>query len=277
VGGIRFLIARSIEHRETPAALDRFGAQLAHEIGQDVRLEVVPTYAALEAAMNAGEAQLAWVPPILLADNDDTRLSPLVTSLRGGAAEYCSVLFVRADSDVYTLGDLRGSKVAWVDRCSAAGYLLPRMHLIAEGLRLDSLFAHEHFLGSHDAVVRAVFEGKVDVGATFGGPPSSTGHDADERSGFHLIEPRRPVRVIFRSAPVPSDAVVCDAALPNDLRIRVITALIHLGTFAVGRMVTRRLFGADGFVTFDPRALSQLRSLVTGARARGWLPWGAPP
>jgi phosphonate transport system substrate-binding protein len=275
-GGLRFLIARSIEHRETPAALDRFGAQLAHEIGEPVSLELVPSYAALEAALSAGHAQLAWVPPILLADGDDTRLEPLVTSLRGGTAEYCSVLFVRADSDVYTLADLRGSKVAWVDRCSAAGYLLPRMHLIAEGLRLDSLFAHEFFLGSHDAVVRAVFDGSVDVAATFGGPPSSAGRDADERSGFNQIEPRKPVRVIFRSAPVPSDAVVCDASLPNDLRIRVTTALLHLGTFAVGRMVTRRLFGADGFVTFDPRSLSQIRTMVTGARARGWLPWAAP-
>jgi phosphonate transport system substrate-binding protein len=277
VGGVlRFLIARSIEHRETPAALERFGAQLSHEIGESVSLEVVPSYAALEGALTAGEAQLAWVPPILLANGDDTRFSPLVTALRGGAAEYCSVLFVRADSDVYTLGDLRGSTVAWVDRCSAAGYLLPRMHLVAEGLRLESLFARENFLGTHDAVVRAVFDGSADVGATFGGPPSSTGNEADERSGFHQIEPRVPVRVIFRSAPVPSDAVVCDAALPTDLRIRVTTALLHLGTFAVGRLVTRRLFGADGFVTYDPRALAQIRTLVTGARARGWLPWATP-
>lgn len=274
MGDLRFLIARSIEHRETPAALERFRAQLSHEVGETIRIEVVPSYAALEAAMAAGEAQLAWMPPILLADGDDTRLLPLVTALRAGASEYCSVLFVRAESDVYTLQDLRGSTVAWVDRCSAAGYLLPRLHLVAEGLRLEKLFSAERFLGSHDAVVRAVFDGSADVGATFGGPPGSA--DADLRSGFHDVDPSRPVRVIFRSGPVPSDAVVCDANLPIDVRLRVTAALLHLGTFAVGRMVTRRLFGADGFVTFDPRALAQLRSLVTGARARGWLPWAAP-
>ena len=271
---LRFLIARSIEHRETPAALERFGAQLAHEVGQPIRVEVVPSYAALEEAMAAGEAQLAWVPPILLAGGDETRLLPLVTSLRAGESEYCSVLFVRGDSDVFTLQDLRGSTAAWVDRCSAAGYLLPRLHLVAEGIRLETLFAREHFLGSHDAVVRAVFDGSADVGATFGGPP---GVSENERTGFHDVDPKQPVRVIFRSGPVPSDAVVCDASLPIDVRVRVTAALIHLGTFAIGRRVTRRLFGADGFVTFDPRALSQLRSLVTGARARGWLPWGAPP
>jgi phosphonate transport system substrate-binding protein len=274
VGDLRFLIARSIEHRETPAALERFGAQLSHEVGETIRIEVVPSYAALEAALTAGDAQLAWLPPILLADGDDTRLLPLVTSLRAGASEYCSVLFVRAQSNVYTLSDLRGSTVAWVDRCSAAGYLLPRLHLVAEGLRLEKLFSAERFFGSHDAVVRAVFDGSADVGATFGGPPGSA--DADLRSGFHDVDPSQPVRVIFRSGPVPSDAVVCDANLPVDVRVRVTAALIHLGTFAIGRLVTRRLFGADGFVTFDPKALAQLRSLVTGARARGWLPWATP-
>lgn len=271
---LRFLIARSIEHRETPAALERFGAQLAHEIGEAIVVEVVPSYAALEGALMAGEAQLAWVPPIVLADSDDARMVPLVTALRDGASEYCSVLFVRADSNVFTLGDLRGSTAAWVDQCSAAGYLLPRLHLVAEGLRLEKFFGKELFLGSHDAVVRAVFSGEADVGATFGGPPGS--QDPDERSGFHDVDPKQPVRVIFRSAPVPSDAVVCDASLPVDVRVRVTAALLHLGTFAIGRRVTRRLFGADGFATYDPRALGQLRTLVTGARARGWLPWATP-
>jgi phosphonate transport system substrate-binding protein len=263
-----------MEHRETPAALERFGAQLAHEIGEEITVDVVPTYAALEAALAAGQAQLAWLPPILLADGDESRLVPLVTSLRDGASEYCSVLFVRADSNLVTLADLRGSTVAWVDLCSAAGYLLPRLHLVAEGLRLESLFGQERFLGSHDAVVRAVFDGTADVGATFGGPPNSS--DADARSGFSDVEPSQPVRVIFRSGPVPSDAVVCDGTLPTATRIRVTAALLHLGTFAVGRRVTRRLFGADGFATFDPHALAKLRGLVTGARARGWLPWAAP-
>ena len=271
---LRFLIARSIEHRETPAALERFGAQLAHEIGEAITVDVVPSYAALEAALAAGQAQLAWVPPILLADGDENRLVPLVTALRGGASEYCAVLFVRTEANVFTLKDLRGSTVAWVDQCSAAGYLLPRLHLIAEGLRPEKLFGQERFLGSHDAVVRAVFDGTADVGATFGGPPGSS--DADERSGFHDVDPNIPVRVIFRSGPVPADAVVCDSALPTATRVRVTAALLHLGTFAIGRRVTRRLFGADGFVTFDPQALAQLRGLVTGARARGWLPWAAP-
>jgi hypothetical protein len=65
---------------------------------------------------------------------------------------------------------------------------------------------------------------------------------------------------------------VCATSLPTATRVRVTAALLHLGTFAVGRMVTRRLFGADGFATYDPPALGELRGLVAGARARGWIP-----
>lgn len=266
---LRFLIARSVEHRETPAALDRFGAQLTHEVGERVSVELVPTYTELKRALAQGEAQLAWVPPILLADADDARLIPLVTAVRNGSAEYCSVLFVRADSNLFTITDLRGAKAAWVDRYSVSGYLLPRLHLIAEGLRPERLFREERFYNSHGATVRAVFDRHADVGATYGGPPDAV--DADQRSGYAHVEPPEPVRVLFRSSAVPADAVVCSAQLPLTTRVRVTASLIHLGTFAIGRRVTRALFGADTFVTHDPGSLVALRALVDGARARGWL------
>jgi phosphate/phosphite/phosphonate ABC transporter binding protein len=268
-GGLRFLIARSVEHRETAAALERFGAQLSHQTGEPVRVELVPTYAELRVALAAGKAQLAWVPPILLAETNDERMVPLVTAERDGSIEYCSVLFVRADSPLHTLADLRGSTVAWVDRYSAAGYLLPRMHLVAEGRRPERLFGRELFLTSHGNVVRAVFAGEADVGATYGGPPGSSD---ESRSGYAHVDPQVPVRILFRSSAVPADAVVCDARLSPATRLHVTAALLHLGTFAIGRRVTRLLFGADGFVTHDPQALSSLRTLVAGARARGWLP-----
>jgi phosphonate transport system substrate-binding protein len=271
--GLRFVIARSIEHRETPAALERFAAHLSRQIGEAVTTEVVPSYRALKQTLAAAQAQLAWVPPLVLADTSDGHcMEPLVVSVRAGSSEYCSVLFARADSKLRSVHDLCGGVVAWVDPGSASGYLLPRLHLMAEGFRLEKLFRREKFAGSHGAVVRAVFDGEADVGATFGGPPNVA--DPDERSGWADVEPRCQVRVLFRSLPVPADAVVCAADLSPSVRVRATAALIHLGTCAIGRRVIRRLFGADGFVTFDPRALARLRALIDGVRSRGWLPPG---
>src|SRR5579884_3893612 len=98
---LRFLIARSIEFADTPAALERFGAQLGHEIGQPVTVELVASYGELRQSLARGEAQLAWLPPILLADGNEQQLIPLATAERNGVSEYCSVLFVRAESPVF--------------------------------------------------------------------------------------------------------------------------------------------------------------------------------
>lgn len=269
---LTFVVARSVERPETPAALERFTAQLGYAIRDSVAAEVVPTYGALREALESGRAQLAWVPPILLVAATATeKMVPLARAMRDGASEYCAVMFARRDSTVRGLDDLRGRTAAWVDRCSASGYLLPQLHLVAEGYNPAKLFGRELFFGSHGDVVRAVFDGRADVGATFGGPPGSD--DADARSGFANVEAeaRVPVRVLFRSSPVSSDAVVCDARLPSPMRARVTAALVHMGTFAVGRHVTRAVFGADGFRAFEGTSLGALKELVDGARSRGWL------
>lgn len=262
-----FAIARSIENRETPMALERFAAQLAHEVGEAVRCEIFASYSALRHALASGAAQLGWMPPVVLAEAGDAYgLTPLVTAQRNGSGQYCSVLFTRADSPIRALGDLRGRAVGWVDRCSAGGYLLARLHLVAEGFNLQRLFAEERFCGSHGAVVRAVFAGQVDVGATYGGPPGD-----EARTGYADVDASVPVRVLCRTQPVAADAVVCDARLPDATQRKLTAALLHLGTFAVGRMVTRAVFGADGFGPVDRGALGELRALVGAAHARGWL------
>jgi phosphonate transport system substrate-binding protein len=267
VGPLNFAVARSVEHRETPAALDRFGAQLRHDLGAPVVLRVADSYGALADMVVRGEAQLAWMPPVLYVDTlSRLPLVPLLTAERGGCSEFCGVMFTVDGSKQTSIQDLRGSTVAWVDKESASGYLLPRAHLAAEGYNLKTLFARELFLGSHGAVVRAVFSGKADVGATFGGP---TGDDT--RAGFGEFDDESGARVLFRTAPVPADLVACRTEVPVATRELLIAILSHLGTFSVGRRVTRRLFGADAFVSVDEASLGRLRELVGAARARGWL------
>src|SRR5690349_19292505 len=68
---LRFVIARSVAHADTPAALGRFGAQLGDEIGEPVTVEIVASYGALRAALADGGADLGWLPPLVLSDSAD--------------------------------------------------------------------------------------------------------------------------------------------------------------------------------------------------------------
>ena len=75
------------------------------------------------------------------------------------------VLFTRAErSDLKTLADLRGQRMAAVAFNSLGGYLMARGLLQQHGLQPESDLAGLRFVETHDAVVQAVMAGEADFG-----------------------------------------------------------------------------------------------------------------
>ncbi len=54
-----------------------------------------------------------------------------------GIAEYNSTIFIRADSDIKTLSDLKGEVLAFEKPHSASGYLLPKLDLMKQEYELN--------------------------------------------------------------------------------------------------------------------------------------------
>lgn len=74
------------------------------------------------------------------------------------------VLFVRADSPIRDLRDLKGKSFVAVEEQSLGGYEMALRELHAAGVDPQREFARVEFALSHDAVVRRVLEGAADVG-----------------------------------------------------------------------------------------------------------------
>jgi phosphate/phosphite/phosphonate ABC transporter binding protein len=128
----------------------------------------VSSYDELVTALRKGELDVAWLPPIPFARLQEERIvRPLVCAERGGEAAFVAVLFTRAGSTVFTEKDLHGRHVGWVDPLSTTGYVVPRMRIASAYPGVT--FGRETFFGSHAAVVRAVLDGVVDAGASYGG------------------------------------------------------------------------------------------------------------
>lgn len=233
-------------------------------LSRPVSPRVLPSYDALREEMEAGRAQVVWAPPFLAIELEDAGLASIhLCCTRGGLAGYHAALFTRHASAVGALSDLEGCHAAWVDAHSAAGYLLPRTRLEAEGLDPVHLFGRESFLGSHVRVACAVLDGEADVGATYLSLDPATGRPLS--AGW--LEAGAGINGAFILAtvgPIPSDAIALSTRLPAELRAAIVEQVKALPSSEPAAVAT--LLGADGFVTPEPSHFEALRAVAVAHR-----------
>ncbi len=236
----------ALTNGSTREHVDTFCRALAAATGFDVTGIALWHYHRLIESMEMGDVDLAWLPPILAAQAAcDGRAIPLAVPVRGGVSSYSTALFVAERSPVRSPHELAGARAAWVDRQSVSGYLLIRAHLRSLGIVPERTFASDRFLGSHEAVVRAVIDGSADVGATF-----IYFDERPERRSPRILRAGwgdASVRVIAHAGPIPSDVVAASARL-GAAEARVVQEALLGGRFAELRAASLGLLGADVFV-----------------------------
>jgi phosphonate transport system substrate-binding protein len=238
-------------------ALDDFCDALSAALGTEVSAHSFAGYRALLDAMHAGDADLAWLPPVIaLKATARGRTIPIALPVRGGVASFSTALFTRETSVLRDPQDLRGVRAAWVDRESAAGYVVIRASLRARGVNVDRVFTAESFLGSHEAVVRAVESGAADVGATFVHLDPETGKV--RRAGWGYAK----MRVIAVAGPIPSDVVAASIRMPVSTIRAVQRALMDPADRALAA-AARALLDAEGFVEARSEHLDALTGLLS--------------
>ena len=83
-----------------------------------------------------------------------------------GTSTYYGKIFTRKDTGIESVADMRGKRLALVERATTAGYVFPLAYFRNHGItNLDEYFAAYFFTGSHDAAIAAVLEGDAEVGA----------------------------------------------------------------------------------------------------------------
>ena len=177
-----------------------------------------PSYRELAQGIRLGDVGVAWMPPIPAIELDEEgAATPLALPWRNESTSYYSALVTR-EGRAKGVMELQGMRVAWVDRESAAGYLVPRMHLASLGIDLRTFFAQETFARSHLGVVNAVVSGAADVGATFctldpvTRRVTSGGWTAADGSKIRNVD------LVVTLGPIPNDAIVASARLPAAVR-----------------------------------------------------------
>lgn len=227
------------------------------------------SYSDLASELEKGRVDYAWMSPtLMLLTSERIQLRPLLSSVRDNTTEYCAALFVDDGFPVDEIEDLHNSTVAWVDTTSASGYLIPRLMLAARGKDPAHFFKKELFLKSHAEVVKAVRDGKADVGATYAQAPATLG-DPPTRAGFLHVAPEHKFRVLEYSQPIPNDMIVGHGLLGKPEHREFSNAILTLSELENGRRLLYRAFHAERFHITPRGALKPLEMLVQTARAHG--------
>lgn len=234
----------------------------------------VGSYDELVRLLRSGALDVAWLPPIPFARLEaEAVVRSLVCAERGGSEAYVAVLFARADSALFALSDIRGKRVGWVDPLSTTGYVIPRMRLSVRFPEGAQIFDKETFFGSHAAVIRAVLDGAVDVGASYGGfsERGELVRGAFSDFGAQAAD----LRVVDAFGAIPSDVIAIHSTISVDEEAWLATAFEATSEEPAMLDAIRSTFGAMAFVRKPAVGYDLLRSEVEHGVDSGVIPAAA--
>ncbi len=209
--------------------LARFGGfRTALEAQFQVPVRVYPAgdYAGVMQAFGARQVEVATMGPLAYARiwlDTHGNIEPLVVARDAdGTTAYVAVMYVRADSDIRSLEQMRGHSLAWADPNSTSGYLVPRSELREAGIDVDRFFSRTGFAGGHEQAIVAVLAGQYDAGVTWA---SGVGEQAQgfTRGALRAMVEKgmldmAKLRIIWRSRPIPNGPTAVRADTPQEFR-----------------------------------------------------------
>lgn len=227
---------------------------LSGTLGRAVELVVAADDEQLVEAARTGRVDAVWAPPLACARLEALGARVLARAVRGGALETRSVLLTRTDGP-QDVSELSGTRAAWVDKASLAGYLLPAAALRASGHPPEKILFQQTFYGSFRGALDALLAGEADVAAFFA---PATGDDVLQ--GVEEVAPgtHREVRALLVTGRGPLDAVVAAPSLAPADAVRLQRGLLTLIRLPEGPTLLRDVFRADRFTaapTLGYRAL----------------------
>ncbi len=229
----------------TPHAPEQLRARLEQQSGLQLRfVEAASSEAAIDL-LERGEADAGLLPLfdwLFCAELYDVQ--PLAQLLRvDGADSYEGEWVVRADATTAGISALAGQKVAFVDRWSVTGFLLPAAQLREARVPFEPLF-----VGSHEAVLAAVREGRAAAGATFVQVPAAP----------------QGLRVLGSTGRIANEPLFVQAKVPSAERAALLQALLLIREPSA----LEGIAGATGFREPPPDAWRDARARIDAAGQR---------
>ncbi|MGO9014173.1 MAG: phosphate/phosphite/phosphonate ABC transporter substrate-binding protein [Dissulfurispiraceae bacterium] len=157
-----------------------------------------------------------------------------------GVSTYRGLIFVRRDSRIKSVKDMKGKRFAFVDKATTAGYLLPLAYFKKMGIDNYAAYLREvYFTGTHTDAIYDVLNRKADIGAAKNTVLEKV-EAADSRIKKELI-------VLEKSPEVPENGLAVRKDLDPALKKKLKDVLLDMYQDPDGQNVLEQ-FGARRFI-----------------------------
>ena len=235
---------------------------LERETGIEIKGYVTQDHAAAVEALRNKEADVSFMGglPYVLA-HKHIGAEVILSEVYRGSPVYRGRIFVRKDSGIKKVEDLKGKSIAFADPISESGYLYPLDIFVEKGLLLQSadpqkFFSTVYFAGGYQQAIQAVANGLVDAAGV-------------SQFAEFLLTPVQLEKVtwIAESKPIPSHVVCVRKGLDTKKKEALKNALLNLNK-PENKHLLKYIYNPDGYVEASNE---DYKSVENMARLYGYL------
>jgi phosphonate transport system substrate-binding protein len=157
-----------------------------------------------------------------------------------GVSSYYGMIFVRKESGISSIEQMKGKRFAFVDKATTAGYLLPLRYFKENGIEdFEQYLSETYFTGTHEDAIFDVLNKRADIGAA-----KDTVFYRLARSNPRILNE---LTILARSTRVPENALAFRSDLDQDARSALKKAFLDMSDNPDGIQVLNT-FGAARFI-----------------------------
>jgi phosphonate transport system substrate-binding protein len=215
---------------------------LSQEMGMIVTVEIMANYGEISNAFKEGRADAGFFGSFsYVLTQAQTGIEPIARPVwLNGSTTYRGYIFVRKDSGIKTVADMKKKSLVLVDKATTAGYFYQLFYFKYYGItKLEDYFSRISFARSHDAAVWSVYTGESDIG----GAKNHIYNEFKER----YPDFKEQMLILAESPEVPSNGIAVSKDLNPAIRARLKNLLLTLHQDEKGQEILKN-FGARRFV-----------------------------
>jgi phosphonate transport system substrate-binding protein len=239
------------------SAANLFADLLSQETGLTIQASVSTCEIEIVKRLGTGQTDIASIGPYAYVYGNTTYgIQARLVNERFGLPYFRSQINVPAAKGYTDIGDLQNMKFASPNPNSTSGYYVPYIMILNEtGMTPSEFFSDVSFVGSHNQVIRDVYNGESDCGSTF--------EDARATVVGEYPDVNSVVEVLAYSDPIPNDPWAFRSGLDETLIQKLSNGIIAVASTPQGEAALNTILTSQGVELIQDSAYDIIRDIVS--------------